>query len=72
MRVTVWVRPNARNEKVEKVSDGEYRVWVKAPAREGKANQALIEVLADYFDRPRQAIILYKGASSRKKFVEIL
>jgi len=72
MRVTVWVRPNARNEKVEKVSDGEYRVWVKAPAREGKANQALIEVLADYFDRPRQAIILHKGASSRKKFVEIL
>jgi hypothetical protein len=72
MRVIVWIRPNAKIEKVEKVSEGEYRVWVKAPAREGKANNALIEALANYFDRPKQAIILRKGASSRKKVVEIL
>jgi uncharacterized protein len=71
MKVIVSIRPNARIEKVEQVSDAEYRVWVKAPAREGKANEALIEILSKYFDRPKQAIILCKGTSSRKKVVEI-
>ena len=72
MRVTVLIRPNAKMEKIERVSDHEYRIWVKAPAREGKANEALIQVLAGYFDRPKRAITLLKGASSRKKLVEIL
>ena len=42
MRVVVSVRPKARIEKGEKISDGEYRVWVKAPDREGKADEALL------------------------------
>ena len=56
MRMTVWIKPQARSEKVEKVSDLELRVWVKAPAREGKANGALMGLLADYFGRPKSAI----------------
>ena len=71
MRIIVWVRPNAGSEKIERLSGDEYRVWVKAPAREGKANEALIKVLAHYFKRPKQTIVLRKGASSRKKIVEI-
>jgi uncharacterized protein len=71
MRITVWIKPNAKVENVEKVSEGEYRVWVKSPPREGEANQAMIEVLVRYFNRPKQAIVLWKGAASRKKVVEI-
>lgn len=72
MKVTVFIRPNAKIEKVEKVSGGVYRVWVKAPAREGKANEALIQVLSRYFGCPRQAIVLRHGTASRKKIVEIV
>ncbi len=72
MRITVLIKPNAKIEKVEGVSNGEYRVWVKAPAREGKANEALIKVLSQHFDRPRSAITLIKGTASRHKVVEIL
>ena len=71
MRLTILIRPGSKMDKVEKVSHQEYRVWVKAPAREGKANEALIRVLSDYFDRPKRAITLLQGASSRKKVVEI-
>jgi uncharacterized protein len=71
VRITVWIKPNAKVENVEKVSEKEYRVWVKSPPREGKANQAMINVLARYFNRPKQAIVLWKGATSRKKVVEI-
>jgi uncharacterized protein (TIGR00251 family) len=72
MRLTVRLRPNARVEKVEKLSDREYRVWVRAPAREGKANDALIRLLSDHFGRPRSAVTLVRGAASRNKRVEIL
>jgi uncharacterized protein (TIGR00251 family) len=71
MKIKVRLRPGAKMEKIEKVSDAEYRVWVKAPPREGKANAALIEALARYFDRPRRSVVLLKGASSRDKWVEI-
>ena len=72
MRLTISVKPNARNEKIEKVSEKEYRVWLKAPARKGLANQALVEFLSSYFDRPKSAIVIYKGTGSRKKIVDIL
>jgi uncharacterized protein len=72
MKVKVRLRPGAKVEKIEKVSDTEYRVWVKAPPREGKANEALVEALARYFDRPRSAVRLIRGKSSREKWLEIL
>ena len=72
MKVMVRLRPNAKIEKVEKGSNGEFRVWVIAPAKEGKANQALIKLMADYFDRPRSAITIIKGATSRHKWLEVL
>lgn len=71
MRLAIRVQPNARNEKVEKISEREYRVWVKTPAKEGKANEALIRVLADYFNRPQRAVTILKRAASKKKIVEI-
>ena len=72
MKLTVMIRPNAKVEKVEKVSEGEYRVWVKAPPREGRANEALIRILAEYFGRPRSAVTLLHGVASRRKRVEVL
>jgi uncharacterized protein (TIGR00251 family) len=71
MKVKVRLRPGAKTEKIERVSDAEYRVWVKAPPREGKANAALIEALARYFDRPKSAVHLVSGRTSRDKWIEI-
>ena len=72
MKLTVVLRPNAKREKVEKVSEGEYRVWVKAPPREGLANEELIRILAEHFGRPRSAVTLLHGAASRRKRVEVV
>ncbi|MBI5299369.1 MAG: DUF167 domain-containing protein [Deltaproteobacteria bacterium] len=46
MRIKVIVKPSAKREAIEKTADGDYRVFVKAPAREGKANEAVINVKA--------------------------
>ena len=72
MRIKVTVKPNAKHEKIEKISDQEYRVSVKASPQENKANEALIEVLADYFSVPKSTITLIHGLHSKTKIVEIL
>lgn len=71
MKVRVRVRPGAKTEKVEQVSETEYRVWVKAPPREGKANAAVVEVLSRHFKIPRRSVVLLRGESSRDKLFEI-
>ena len=71
MRITVRVKPNARSTSVEKRPDGSYLVRVNAPPVEGKANEALVQILADYFDRPRSAIAIVRGSRGREKVVEI-
>ena len=42
-----------------------------APAREGKANQALIELLSESFSVPKTSIKILLGKTSKKKLVEI-
>jgi len=45
---------------------------VNAPPVEGKANQAVIAVLADFFAVPKTSIRLIAGVKSRRKVFQIL
>jgi len=71
MRIAVKVKPGAKQEKVEKISETEFCVWVRAQAKEGKANQAVIESLRKYFSIPKSRITILKGHSSKHKLIEI-
>ncbi len=71
MRLHIRIKPNARVEKVEDRGDGNLCVWVRAAAREGKANEALIEVLSGYLDVPKSLIRITAGHSSRLKTVSV-
>lgn len=64
-------KPKARQESVEKISSGEYLVSVPAPARDGKANRAVRELLARHFSVPKTNVRIIRGQSSRKKLIEI-
>ncbi|MBI4417690.1 MAG: DUF167 domain-containing protein, partial [Ignavibacteriales bacterium] len=64
--------PNARRNEVTMREDGGFLVLVKAPAAEGKANKAVVEVLADFFKKPKSSVAILKGKGSRRKIVEIL
>ncbi|MBX9852610.1 MAG: DUF167 domain-containing protein [Cytophagaceae bacterium] len=48
-RIEVKIIPNARKNSVEE-KEGIYRVHVTSPPVDGKANKALIELLAEYFN----------------------
>lgn len=72
MRVAVNVKPNARRPGVEKMPDGSYRVAVNASPIEGKANEAVIKALSDYFSVPKSAVRIVMGFRGKKKLVEIV
>jgi uncharacterized protein (TIGR00251 family) len=71
MRIRVRVQPNARLPGVENLADGTLKVRVRAPALDGRANQALTEALADFYQVPRRAVRIIHGGHSRSKLVEV-
>lgn len=72
MKIQVTVKPNVKREGVEKLPDGSYRVSVNAPPQEGRANKAVIELLAKFFKIPKSSITILRGQRGRKKLIEVL
>jgi hypothetical protein len=71
-RISVTVQANARSVTITKIGESEFRAAVREPARDGKANLALIELLARHFGIAKSAIQIIRGHSSRRKIIELL
>lgn len=67
--LTIKVVTRAKQNAVQKISDLEYRVKTTAPREKGKANQAVIKLLAQYFQLPKSGVILVSGETSNIKQV---
>ena len=71
MIIMVKIIPNAHINKVEGFSHEILKVRVSAPPDKGKANVALIELLADHFSVPKSHIRILSGHTSRLKKIQI-
>jgi uncharacterized protein (TIGR00251 family) len=71
MKISVRVKPNAGRNDVKKLAENEFIVSVTAPPVEGKANEKLVAVLSEYFHKPKRNIVIVRGATARRKIVEI-
>ncbi len=71
MKITVRTKPHARKNKIVPIDEHNYIVSVTAPAVDGKANEKLVSILADFFDKPRRCITIVRGGSSRIKIVNV-
>lgn len=71
MRIRVRVKANARKNEVKQPDQNQFLISVTAPPVEGKANEKVIELLAEYFHRPKRCITIFRGKASRDKIVEI-
>jgi len=71
MIIKVKVKPNAKKNEIKKLGDNYFEIRTTAIAEKGKANQKVIEILADYFKIPKSKISLYKGGKSREKLFKI-
>lgn len=71
MKIRVHLKPNSKHDESVELIDDVYEVRVKAPAIDGKANQAAVRVLAEYFDVSKSQISLVQGHASKHKVFEI-
>ena len=72
MKISVIVHPNAKHPRIEKDLLGVLHVYVHAPPLEGKANTAVVEALAGYFDVKKGNIVMRSGGASRYKRFDII
>ena len=67
----VKVQPRARKNAITGTVGDALKLSLTAPPIEGKANQAVIDFLADFFDIPRSSVTIASGAASRLKLIRI-
>ncbi|HEY3215618.1 MAG TPA: DUF167 domain-containing protein [Candidatus Eisenbacteria bacterium] len=68
----VRVQPGARKEGlVGFTDDGALRLKVAAPPEGGRANQAVVELLAGLLKVKRRQVVVVRGMTSRSKWVRV-
>ena len=82
MRIFVKVKAGSNKNKVEEPPqrllqaderlEDYYTVYVKEPPVEGKANDAVLRTLAEYFDVARSQVTLVSGAVSKIKVFDVI
>ena len=70
MKLQIKVMPNARKESVIE-ADGVLVVRVNVVPEKGKANEAVIKLLAKHFKVAKSKVKIVRGLTSRNKVVEI-
>ena len=71
MKIFVIVKPNSKEESVKKLSDTNFEICVKEPPIKGRANAAIIKILARRFGVPPSSVNIIIGHTSRQKIMEI-
>lgn len=70
LKIEVKVIPGAKkNQAIDE--NGKWKVYLTAPAVDGKANEALVAFLAEHFKVKKYEIEIIKGLKSRNKIIII-
>jgi uncharacterized protein len=65
----VKVQPRARRNEITGVVGDALKLSLTAPPVEGRANDAVVEFLADFFDIPRSSVTITSGKTNRLKAI---
>ncbi len=72
MKLSLRVQPGAkRTALLARLASGEYKVAVAAPPLEGRANEAVVELMSELLGIKRRQVTVARGTSSRSKSIEI-
>ena len=69
--ISVRVQPRAKRNVVVAEADGSLKVYVTAPPEDGRANEAVLDLLAEHFGVKRRQVEIVRGATSRKKVITV-
>ncbi len=70
--ILVKVHPHARKDVLLSLGAERFEAWVRAKPLEGRANEAVVNLLARYLQLPHARIRLVKGHSGRSKVFRLL
>jgi len=70
-RIAVKVTPNAKVDELRVFVGDVLLVRLKAPPVDGKANEALVRLIAERLGVPRGAVSVERGATARTKLLGI-
>jgi len=70
MKIQVKVKPSSKTEELSREGDS-FIIKVKEPPKEGKANQAVIKLLAEHFGIPQSRVRILSGFRTRNKLIEV-
>jgi uncharacterized protein (TIGR00251 family) len=72
VKLLLRVQPGAkRSALLARLADGQWKVAVAAPPVEGKANEAVVELVSRLLGIKRRQVTLQRGTSSRSKVIEV-
>lgn len=71
MKIYITAKTKSKKVYIKKTDNTHYIVAVKEQPVRGKANQAIIKSLSNYFHKPTSQIYIVNGETSRKKTIEI-
>src|SRR5437660_134057 len=71
VELSVFCQPKAARSALVGMHAGSLKVKVRAPALEGRANEALLDLLGDALGVPRGRLRLVSGEQSRRKRVRV-
>ena len=71
IRLRVRATPRARTSVLQRRADGSLAARITAPPAHGRANRALIELLADALRLPRRDFSIERGERSRDKRIAV-
>ncbi len=66
----IKVIPKSKNNRVEKIGDV-FHVWTSAPAVDGKANEAVLPLLARFLGVKHYDLKITRGLKSRNKIIAV-
>jgi hypothetical protein len=71
LTLQVKVKPRAKRSGLVQQPDGSWVAQLKSPPVDGKANEELIALVAEYFQCRKSAVAIKSGASGRTKLVRV-
>lgn len=71
MFLKIKLHPKSKKQKIEKISDEKFEIWVKSKAEQNQANLEMIEMLSDFLEIGKNKIRIISGHHRPNKMVEI-
>ncbi len=69
--LTVYIQPRASRTRISGLHGEALKLCITAPPVDGRANRAVVEYIADFFNLPKKHVTITSGLQSRTKRLTI-